>query len=86
LLRDIHFHVLRLHTPADAEDGVPGQGNNDPISLFTNHGLVTFGTSIYDPSYGGGPFGSLVEWQRASLDGVSFRYVAISGALQIINS
>lgn len=60
--------------------GAPGQGHDNqeghdnPKSDFTNHALVVYQTSaqnslIYDPSYGTGPFKSMIEWEDASLDG-----------------
>jgi hypothetical protein len=59
--------------PPEARGSVPGQGNPHPAAQrFTDHAVVTYKNKIYDPSYGGQPFGSLVEWQRASLDGVFY--------------
>jgi hypothetical protein len=50
--------------------GVPAQGVRNPPSAFTDHAVVRFDSSIYDPSYGAGPFtGGLLEYQKASIDG-----------------
>jgi len=37
-------------------NGLEGQGNPNPISIFNDHWLVEYGGKIYDPSYGRGPF------------------------------
>lgn len=50
--------------------GAAGQGMADPTrSRFTNHGLVQYGTTLYDPSYGTGPFATLAQWEAQALDG-----------------
>lgn len=52
--------------------GIPGQGNADPISIFVDHAIVTYGGKFYDPSYGGTTFTDIHAWQMGSLDVVSF--------------
>jgi len=55
--------------------GVAGQGGvADPESAFANHGLMELGGMLYDPSYGTGPYPTLLAWQQASLDAVLFEH------------
>jgi len=55
-------------------DGIPGQGGiANPWNKFTDHGLTVVNTDYYDPSYGLGPYDTLVAWQRAALDAVTFK-------------
>ena len=60
---------------ADFQDaaGVAGQGRADPNPpgwfVVGDHAVVTYAGRIYDPAYGTGPFSSIDEWARASLDG-----------------
>jgi hypothetical protein len=59
--------------PPTPLQGIAGQGLSNPSqSVFKDHGVTVYGGTVYDPSYGVA-FGSLVEWQRDSLDAVSFR-------------
>lgn len=51
------------------QDGIPGQSNLNPISLFTNHAVVGINGKIFDPSYGTGPFDNFIKWKDASLAG-----------------
>jgi hypothetical protein len=44
----------------------------NPVSDFPNHGITYFNGKIYDPSYGLGPYDSIVQWQRQSLDAISY--------------
>ena len=48
--------------------GVPGQGNDDPFSVFPAHQLVKYNSKIYDPSYGTGDF-TWQEYQDLSFAG-----------------
>jgi hypothetical protein len=64
--------------PVD-ESGVKGQGNPDPLAVFGDHALVDIGGKIYDPSYGTGPFDSLVKWEDASVDGYGVQFIDGSG-------
>jgi hypothetical protein len=55
---------------------LPGPGaqhNPWPPVEYPNHVLVQVGDNWYDPSYGTGPFGSVLEWERASLAAVGVR-------------
>jgi hypothetical protein len=51
--------------------GVPAQGdqNDNPESRFTNHAIVQRGLLFYDPSYGTGPFLSVLDLYTASMEG-----------------
>ena len=52
--------------------GVAGQSNSDPRSWFTNHAVVSYGSTIYDPSYGGASYSStifLANFETNSLAG-----------------
>lgn len=53
--------------------GIPGQGNDNPNSVFANHFIVKSLTTkkLYDPSYGAGPFSNKKEWEKAAIDGLS---------------
>ena len=55
-------------------DGVAGQLHGNPISDFSDHGIVSIGnndfSNLYDPSYGTGPFGNVEDWAKRSLAGV----------------
>jgi hypothetical protein len=51
------------------ELGVAGQGNANPPGGFQNHFLVRYGGKYYDPSYGTGPFATLLAWEQASVAG-----------------
>jgi len=54
--------------------GIAGQGTSNPLaSAFPDHAVVTYGTTIYDPSYGH-THQSLLDWQSASLDAISYTY------------
>ena len=53
----------------DSENRAPGQGNSNPPGAVSNHFIVLYSGSYYDPSYGNGPFASQLEWETASLDG-----------------
>jgi len=59
---------LNPFNPID-KSGIPGQGNNDPKSDFTNHAIVEFNNKYYDPSYGSGPFDSRIDWEDSSIEG-----------------
>jgi hypothetical protein len=52
-----------------ALNGIRGQTNDDPKSLFSDHALVQFAGKYYDPSYGSIPVATLAEWEDASVDG-----------------
>ena len=49
--------------------GASGQGNGNPKDWFSDHALVKHGTKFFDPSYGGGPYTSVAEWEANSLAG-----------------
>ena len=51
------------------QSGIAGQGNINPLAVFSTHALVQIGTQIYDPSYGTGPFTSILDWENNSVDG-----------------
>lgn len=56
------------------EDGLAGQNNANPSSLFNNHSLVVVGTQFWDPSYGAIYSGdklesSLLEFQKSAVFG-----------------
>ena len=52
------------------QDGVDGQGNDDPPGYFSNHWVTTYSGEIYDPSYGSGPHGSEPAHENAAIDGI----------------
>jgi hypothetical protein len=56
------------------ETGVEGQGNGNPLATFNDHALMEINTKVYDPSYGTGPFDSLLDWEDASLDGYGVHF------------
>jgi hypothetical protein len=51
------------------QNGVKGQGNNDPPGAFGNHFVCIINSSIYDPSYGIGPK-TLTEHENEAIDGI----------------
>lgn len=51
---------------------IPAQGNDSPHSNFTNHAMIEYNKMIYDPSYGGNPYNSLIDWEITSLDFVYY--------------
>ncbi len=57
------------------ESGLAGQGNDNPIAIFGDHALVQKGTQIYDPSYGTGPFTSILDWENKSVDGYGVQFI-----------
>lgn len=59
------------HRLSDVTDknGAPGQGNEDPPGIFTNHYIILYNSKYYDPSYGNGPFTSQAEWENFSVAG-----------------
>lgn len=82
-IRDVFFvrrWTLSTATRWSVTDlsGVPGQGNDDPIGIFEDHALVEYDGEIYDPSYGTGPFASILEWEDASIDGFGVQFITPS--------
>ena len=55
--------------------GVPGQGNADPIGIFGDHALIEYDGEIYDPSYGTGPYVSILAWENASIEGFGVQFL-----------
>jgi hypothetical protein len=51
-------------------DGIPGQGKDNPQFTFSDHALVRHSTGIYDPSYGVGPLRNLKAWEDAGVGGI----------------
>jgi hypothetical protein len=79
---------------ASAANGMPAQGNDDPLSEFGNHYLVEFQAGdehfLYDPSYGTEPVSrkpglgqeiefSLQRWEANALDGVAKKVQDLTG-------
>jgi hypothetical protein len=46
----------------------PAQGGSPSRRIFSNHALVEHNSLFYDPSYGGNPYQSLVEWQNDTIE------------------
>lgn len=85
----------RQFSPNAELPGVPGQGTGDPPSLFANHYFFVYRRSIFDPSYGTGPFlgeSDIISfnlWENASLAGTlvrceSGRFVVIPNNPQLL--
>jgi hypothetical protein len=51
-------------------NGVPGQGKDNPQFTFGDHALVRHSTGIYDPSYGVGPKPNLKQWEDGGIAGI----------------
>ena len=51
-------------------EGVGGQQATNPPPGFPNHVILSVGGTLYDPSYGTGPFPDHATWEKASLFGV----------------
>jgi hypothetical protein len=64
------------------QDGIPAQGNPDPRSTFTDHLVVEYAGGLYDPSYGGGPYNTLLDWENAALAGVGYTALNTQGQPQ----
>jgi hypothetical protein len=52
------------------QPGIPGQNNPEPPPFFGNHFVVEYQGSVYDPSYGAGPFASELDHKNAAIDGI----------------
>jgi hypothetical protein len=50
--------------------GIPGQRQPNPPPAFRNHFIVEAMGQWWDPSYGGGPFASQLEWERVAIEGL----------------
>jgi hypothetical protein len=64
------------------QNGVAGQGNANPPGQFRNHFVVKYNGRIYDPSYGGEPFGTTAadceqKHEDGSISGFSTLVVVI---------
>lgn len=49
-------------------DGIPGQGNKNPVSDFSHHYIVEYNGNVYDPSYGK-EYPSKESWNNNSVAG-----------------
>jgi hypothetical protein len=58
------------NTECVKNDGIFGQGKNNPQFLFGDHALVRHATGIYDPSYGVGPKPDLKTWEDGGIAGL----------------
>ena len=45
------------------------------IAAFADHVLVKYAGKYYDPSYGTGPFDSVVRWEDDSVDGYGVQFL-----------
>jgi hypothetical protein len=54
---------------------LPGQGGDPSRNIFTDHKVVMVGSTIYDPSYGDGPYASKLAWEDASVVEYEYAYV-----------
>lgn len=52
------------------QQGIVGQGKNNPQFTFGDHALVRHSTGIYDPSYGVGPKANLLAWEGGGIAGI----------------
>lgn len=57
--------------------GIPGQGNDDPPSMFNYHAAIRYNGKIYDPSYGQGPYITRKLWEDQSLAGCGYRVAGL---------
>lgn len=62
---------LWIECAVDVADstGDEGQSSENPLSTFTDHGLVMVGTRLYDPSYGMRYDGGLDEFESDAIEG-----------------
>jgi hypothetical protein len=67
------------------ENGLTGQGVENPRSFFINHQIIEVGNDLYDPSYGSEPVGdgkegetaaNLEKYQEQSITGFCREYMA----------
>ena len=66
------------------QQGMPGQGNFNPVSTFLEHFIVEYGGKYYDPSYGGSPRMSQEEWENVSISYFSKGCLTSTGALIVM--
>lgn len=52
------------------QEGIPGQGKDNPQFTFGDHALVQHATGVYDPSYGVGPKADLKVWEDGGIGGL----------------
>ena len=57
-------------------DGIPGQGKDNPQFTFGDHALVKHSTGIYDPSYGVGPKPDLKTCEDGGIAGIGEGFLA----------
>ena len=57
------------------QNDVAAQNNANPLAVFNDHAVVLYNGKIYDPSYGTGPFNTLVDWEDASVDGYGVQFI-----------
>ena len=50
--------------------GIAGQGNPEPPEFFWDHGIVYHDGKFYDPSYGGQPAPSELEYENKAISGL----------------
>jgi hypothetical protein len=60
-------------------EGVGGQQTTNPPPGYPNHVILSVAGSLYDPSYGTGPFPDHAAWEHASLVGVGTRITDAGG-------
>jgi hypothetical protein len=61
--------------------GIAGQSNSSPPEFFFNHFVVKYGGSVYDPSYGAGPYPSEINHENAAISGIK---ATSSGGVQVV--
>lgn len=59
------------------QEGIPGQGKDNPQFTFGDHALVQHSTGIYDPSYGVGPKPDLKSWEDGGIGGIGNMPLAV---------
>jgi hypothetical protein len=52
------------------QPGIPGQNNLEPPPFFFNHFVTEYQGSVYDPSYGAGPYPTELAHKNAAIDGI----------------
>jgi hypothetical protein len=63
--------------------GAPGQDSKDPPGQFNQHQVLKFDGAYYDPSYGLGPFSSLLELETAEFAGFAYARTFLESGLNV---
>lgn len=82
--------LASLYKPFGVNDlaGIVAQNNPNPMARFGDHSILRVGASIYDPSYGVGPYNgwpsaAQIAWEQAGLFGWSLNVTSTTPNLDV---